>query len=78
MNIFKENFKRNDRDMSQENNALISGIDEVNNCFIERRTVDIAICKIKQAIDHSNMHSNHIKRLAQRLGNFHAKCLTLF
>ena len=30
-------FKSNNRDIQQENNALYSGIDEINNFFIERR-----------------------------------------
>ena len=78
LNLFQEKLRGNDRDMQRENNALISEIDEVNNFSIERKTVDIAICKLKEGIDHSNRHSSHIKKLAQRLGNFHAKCLTSF
>ena len=40
--------------MQQENNGLISRINMVNNFFIKRRTVDIAICKLKEGIDNSN------------------------
>ena len=35
-NIFKGKLKDNDSGMQQENNRLISRINEVNNLFIER------------------------------------------
>ena len=66
LNLFKEKIKDNNQGMQQESNALISRIDEVNNFFIERKTADVAICRLKEG------------RLAQCLGNFYAKCSTLF
>ena len=62
LNLFKENIRGNDRDMQQENNGLFSRIDEVNKVFIERRTVDITICKLNEGIYHSNVHFNCIRK----------------
>ena len=45
-------------------------MDEVNDFFIERRTVYLAICKLKDGIDHSNMHSNHIKMIGTEFRDF--------
>ena len=64
--------------MQHENNELISRIDEVNNFFIERRTVDIAICKFKEGIYHSNMPSNHIKKTGTVFGEFLCKMFNSF
>ena len=41
--------------MQQENNGLLSRIDEVSNLFFERRTFDIAICELKEGINHSKI-----------------------
>ena len=40
-NIFKGKLKDNDSGMQQENNRLISRINEVNNFSIKRRTVNL-------------------------------------
>ena len=60
LNLFKEKCKGNNRDVQQDNNALITGVDEVNNFCTQPRTVDIAICNLKEGIDQINMKSNHI------------------
>ena len=64
LNLFKEKFEGNDRDMQQENNGIISRIDAVNNIFIERRTVHISICKLKERIYCSKIRFNHINKTA--------------
>ena len=78
LNLFQEKLRGNDRDMQRENNALISEIDEVNNFSIERKTVDIAICKLKEGIDHSNRHSSHIKKTSTALREFSCKMFDFF
>ena len=45
LNRLEEKLKGNNQDIQQENNALISGIYEVNNLFIEQRTIVIATWK---------------------------------
>ena len=45
LNLLEEKLKGNNQDIQQENNALISGIYEVNNLFIEQRTIVIATWK---------------------------------
>ena len=55
-----------------------SSIDEENNFFIEQRTVDIAICKLKVGIYHSNMHSNHIKKTGTVFGKLFCKMFNPF
>ena len=64
--------------MQQENNELISGIDEINNFFIEQRSVVIVICRLDEGIDHSSMHSNHIKETGKVFREFLRKIFNTF
>ena len=70
LNLFVEKLKGNDEDMLQENNGLISRIEEV--------TVDIAICELKEGIDCSNIHSNHLKKTGTVFKEFLCKMLNYF
>ena len=64
--------------MQQENIALISRVDEGNNFIIKRRTVDITICILNEGLNHSNMHSNHMKKTGTVLWKFPCKMFNSF